>query len=378
MQLADINPLGLGRFGPGTSEMVPVLEDGLKGGFAVGVAADAGYDSNIFLSAEDPESEVLSALSASITYLSDPEGGARVALTATYAPSMRAYVNNTDLNGFDQRGDMSITFTGSKSTFSAYTKYNEIAGSDRLTGVFVDGMLINSGAVGSYQIAPRTTLFCGLSAAVSDYETDDLVGAEIYSAELGAMWDASERLRVGPSIRYSLATSDITGDQNAWGFLVNAGYRAGQRIQLRGSLGLESAESSREGQNSASNLTGDLSSTYGITERLSWANAIRYATIPSPTESSFIQNLSVATALSRVLTWGTLSTGLDLNFSDYENIGTIATSRGLERNIGVFLIYRREIISDRIDIQSKIRYAANEGLVDWNQLQVSLGLSVQF
>lgn len=355
------------------------LTEGVKGGFVYGVALDSIYDSNFFLTEDNEKSEFSTNIAPRFSYMTDPEGGARVTLTANYLPVFRTYWHNSDLNEVDQSGDIAIRVEGAKTVLSAYMNYNELSGTDRLTGQFINGSLFTAGVQGAYQLAPRTSLFASWKAAMSDYGTSSLAGADIYTTEVGSYWAATERFSFGPSIRYNLAESDNTGSRDAWALLMQAKYKVGERINLMGSLGLEYAKSSRDDEDSTVGLTGDLRATYALSEKWMWSNAIEYVTVPSPSETNYvINNLMIATELNRQLLRATVGFGIDANMSDYETVGTVALPLDSEDNLGVYITYRRKFFLERVDFDSKIRYSVNEGQQDWSQLQVSAGLEVRF
>jgi hypothetical protein len=300
-------------------------------------------------------------------------------IKANYSPVGRAYVNNPDLNSIDQTGDVSITLTGAKTFLSAYTRYNQISGTDRITGQFVNGSLFTSGVTGSYQIAPRTSLSGSLTAAMSDYGSSSLVGADIYTALIGGYWSATERFSFGPALRYIYSSSDNTGSRDAWALYMQAQFRAGERTQIVGALGLEYAKSSRDEGGSTVGLTGNLTAYYAINELWVWRSTIQYVTVPSPSDTNYVvNNLLIATGLDRQLLRGTLGGGLEFNFSNYEGVGVVGTKLSNENNLGTYLSYRRRFFLERLNFESKIRYATNSGQVDWNQVQVMAGVDMQF
>lgn len=378
-QVANLPPLGLMGFFPGGDGVELGLVEDLKGGFTFGLGAQTTYDSNFFLDENSPESEQTTEIIPQLYYTTDPEGGAPCTVTANYTPTFRSYLNNSDLNVFDQSGGVTLKLEGSKTRIKVYGKYDEFSGADRLSREFVNGSVLRTGVEGSYQIASRTSLIGGLTAAVSDYSTGNVTGSEIYTARVGSFWSATERFSFGPSVRYSSIKSDNTGNRDAWALLMQARYRAGERFGIMGSLGVESSSSSRDSGSNKTNLTGDLTARYDINERWAWTNAIRYVTVPSPTEVNYIvNNLAVSTQLDREFLRATLGMGLDLNVSDYVGVGTVVTVPDTENNLGAFVSYRRNIFSERLAFDSRLRYAVNRGDADWDQLQITVGLNLKF
>lgn len=371
LSLLNLVPLGADlSFGAGP---------GLKGGVAYGLGLQTVYDTNLFLSDNNPESELSTSLMPWIGYTTDPEGGAKASILVNYHPVVRTYINNPDLNSVDQSGEVSATVTGAKTIITAYTRLSEVSGTDRLTGQFVNGSLLSSGLAASYQVAPRTSLSGSLTAAVSDYGSSSLIGAQIYTVQVGGYWAATERFSYGPAVRYTNTQSDNTGTRDAWALYMQAQYKVGERIQIVGALGLEYAQSSRDSENSTVGLTGNLTAYYAISELWGWKNSIQYVTVPSPTDTNYVvNNLLVSTGLDRQLWRATLGSGLDVNFSNYEGVGTVGTKLSNENNVSAYLSYRRRFFLERLNFESKLRYAVNHGQVDWNQFQVFAGLDVQF
>jgi hypothetical protein len=218
-----------------------------------------------------------------------------------------------------------------------------------------------------------------VTAAISDYDNNSIVGSDIYTAYIGGYWSATERISVGPAIRYVTSKSDNTGTRDSWQFLMQAQYRLREKIRLSAALGVEYATNSRDDGNGSAGLTGSLAASYAISEKLGWVSSIRYITVPSPSEVDYvINNLMISTALSRQLLRGSIGLGIDLNIANYEQVGTAFTTLEDDNSMGAFLSYQRKFLLDRLDFQSRIHYVINNGQEDWSQVQVSVGLGVQF
>lgn len=352
---------------------------GLKGGVEYGVGIDSVYDSNFFQTENDQTDELHASISPRISYLTDPEGGARVSITAAYQPVIRSYLENSELNGIDQSGNVSVIISGSRTVISAYAGYTQESGTDRLVEEFVTGSALNLGLRGTYQVAPRTSLFASGSTSISDYGESSVVGFDNNTLSLGALWAATERLSIGPSIDFSRSNSDNTGTGDSWGLSANATYSAAERIQLVASLGFQYSDYSRESQAGGFNLTGSLSANYKISELWSWSTSIQSGVIPSPTQTNFvINNWSISTSINRMLMIGSVGLGLDFSFSNYETVGAADTSLSAEENLGVLLSYQRPFFLDRVGFNTSVQYILNSGQSDWSQILLSAGLSMEF
>lgn len=380
MQVADPDPLGLRDLMPGVQGVDLGFADGIKGDFGYALRTEGQYNSNFFLTDGDEEQELSFLITPTVNYVSDPEGGAPVSFKASYTPTYRAFLENSDLNAFDQSGDVTLTIQGSRTMLNLFGRYAESSGTDRLTGDFINGSVFNGGLRASREIAPRTTLFGDLTASMSDYGSTANVGSEIYTASFGGLWRASENTQIGTSLRYTLQESDNIDAVDGWALLIEARYKLGERTHLSASLGPEfTNDSGTSGGDASIRLRGDLTARYAITELWMLQTSLVSASVPSPNEANYLVNdIRFSTALYRQLVRGYIGTGLEYNFSDYEDVGAVAFDRDNEQNLSWFLSYRRPLFSDRVDLDTTLRYSVNDGLVDWDQWVLSAGLNVAF
>lgn len=373
------NPFGVNGPLPFGKPLDLGVGKGFKGGIGVGIGLQSTYDSNFFQTEHDEESELSTAILPHLNYSTDSEGGATVSISAGYQPAIRNYLQNPDLNGVDQSGNVSIIISGSKTLISAYAGYTQESGTDRLVGEFVTGSALSLGLQGAYQLAPRTSIYANWSTSISDYGTSSVVGFDNYSVNLGGTWAATERFRFGPSIGFSTTNSDNTGTQDSWNFSMNTTYAANELIRLAASLGLQFSQNSRESESANTNLTGSLSASYKINELWSWSNSIQSGIIPSPTQTNYvINNWSISSILNRQLLIGSAGIGVDYYISDYERVGTAGASQGADDNIGILLSFQRPFFTDRIGFNTSLRYSINSGQNEWSQLQLNTGLSMEF
>jgi hypothetical protein len=379
--VADSNPLGIGNFVPSRMQLLEDsggIESGIKGDFGVMLDLETVYDSNFFLTANNPESELSVNFTPSLNYTTDPEGGARWTFEANYQPTARAFLDNSDLNDIDQSGDIRLRFQGARTRASIFARYNELSGTDRLTGAFSSGSLFTGGVIANREIGARTSVNGSFSYAQSEYSSAGEEGSNVLSASIGGLWSASDRTSMGSSLRYTLSESDNTGSRDAWALLAELRYRVGERIYLSASLGPEYASDSRSGDSTVS-LRGDIRSRYVINERWSWVNSLRSASIPSPSDTGYIvNNYAFVTSLEHQLLRATVVGGVEVNYTEYEAVGTTTVARDNEENLSLFLTFYRNFFSDRVSAYSTLRYNTNSGDTDWSQWLLSLGLSVPF
>jgi hypothetical protein len=352
---------------------------GLKGGFYFGLNTSATYDSNFYLTDDYSQSELTAVVAPWASYRSDPEGGARFSLEASYSPVFSAYVENTDLNGVDHSGRVALNYDGGRASGTLYADYAEVSSADRLTGGFVEASILNYGIKGSYELGPRTTLYAAWDASMSDYQTAGETGADVYSGELAGLWEASERLRIGPALRYSVTESDTTGTRDALSVLMKVRYKSGQRLTFAGSGGLEFEKNSRSGGDWDPSLTGGLSADYLLNDRWTFRSALRYATVPSPNNVNYqVNDLSFTASMIRQFDRASLEFGLGWSFSDYEEVGVVVANQQDDEYFTAYLAYRRQIFSDRLSFDTSVRCSTNDGQKNWTQWQISTGLRLEY
>lgn len=375
LRLAEGNQVLSEPFPTAESVAVP-----MKGGFYYGVYASATYDSNFYLDADYTESEFYGAVTPWITYRTDPEGGAKYSFEAKYAPTFLAYWNNSDLNDVNHSGSLSFKYQGVRTTLTLFADYSEVSSADRLSGTFVQGSLFSYGIKGTYQLAPRTSLQAAWTASSSDYDSGGRSGADVYTTQIAGLWEATERIQIGPALRYTITESDNTGERDAIAALMKVRYQWGERFFFDASAGVEFAKNSRQGDDYEAGPAGSLAVQYDISERWTWKGSINYATVPSPVNANYVvDDFSLFTALVRHFDrGGSLEAGVGISFSDYESVGAVATFREDDQFFHAYLTYRRKLFQDRVAWETSLRYATNDGQKDWSQWQLTTGLGMEF
>lgn len=380
LMVANPNPLGLGDFVPSDADLDLGVAGNFKGDLSYGLGIYSAYNSNFFQTEDDEESELTTSLVPWLHYTSDPEGGSTISVVANYAPSWNTYLENSDLNEFDQTGDITLSFSGGKTHLDLFARYAEISGTDRLTGEFVQGSIMTAGLRASRQIASKTSLNAGWSYSISEYGSGEYEGAEVYTIYFGGLWEATPRISLGPTLRYTTSESDNIGTCDAWALLFEARYHVGERLWLSASIGPEYTKDSGDTNNDTGiGLTGNLTARYVINERWIWTNSLRSATVPAPDQTNYlVYNVAFDTALRRQLQRGSLGFGLQYNFSEYKDVGDVGSDLGNEFYTSLFVNYQRPLYHDRVSFNTEARYTFNDAQYDWSQWQFSIGLDVSF
>jgi hypothetical protein len=362
--------------GGGMLEQMVPTELKIKGGMNLALQVGAIYDSNFFLDESNAESETSFYASPLIEYISDPEGGAKSSFTVSYRPSFTAYNENSEYNDVDHVGEVRWTIRGSRTELTLYSRYDELSGTDRLSGEFVNGSLFTGGMRLERRLASRTIGYLGASSAISDYSQSDLQGAQVDSVFLGGLWEATSRTAYGSTVRYSHISGDGVPDIDAWALLLEVRHMVSDRINLSASVGPEYAQ---DGDADRLGVTGFLRATYNFAERWAWINSIRHALVPTSTSSNqLVDDLVVSTTLQRSLERGSIGGGLEYRYSEFVNIGRDADLRNDEQNAAFVLSWSRPLFTDRLALDTSARYAFNSGRSDWEQFLFALALRSSF
>lgn len=363
-----------------TDSLLPAEALGdLKGGFYLGVDGSLTYDSNFFIDQDYTRSELSTAIAPWVVYRTDPEGGAEFSVEARYSPVFRTYLENSDLTGVDQTGSISLKYAGARTGITIFADYAEVSMADRIASGFIQGSIFSYGINGSYQLAPRTALLGSWSASKSDYDSGGRSGADVYTAEVAGLWDATERLRFGPALRHTLTESDSTGERDAIAVLVKTRYQWGEKIMFAASGGVEFSKNSRLGGGRESGLTGAFSADYKLSDRWTLRGAMRYATVPSPNNLNLLVNdLSFNAAVIRYFGASSVEFGFGLGSSEYEEVGAVIAVREDDEYLNAYLAYRRKIFAERATFDASVRCSTNDGQKDWSQWQLSTGLTFEF
>ena len=362
--------------GGGMLEQMVPTELKIKGGMNLALQVGAIYDSNFFLDETNAESETSFYASPLIEYISDPEGGAKSSFAVSYRPSFTAYNENSEYNDVDHVGEVRWTIRGSRTELTLYSRYDELSGTDRLSGEFVNGSLFTGGMRLERRLASRTIGYLGASSAISDYSQSDLQGAQVDSVFLGGLWEATSRTAYGSTVRYSHISGDGVPDVDAWALLLEARHMVSDRINLSASVGPEYAQ---DGDADRLGVTGFLRATYNFAERWAWINSIRHALVPTSTSSNqLVDDLVVSTTLQRSLERGSIGGGLEYRYSEFVNIGRDADLRNDEQNAAFVLSWSRPLFTDRLALDTSARYSFNSGRSDWEQFLFALALRSSF
>ena len=346
-------------------------------GFLYGLSATGIYDSNLFITEGDEESDFSVAVAPWLLYNSAPPGGAHYIFTARYAPFARAYLDHSDLNTVDHFGSASLSYQGAKVHLGSGVSYARFTQPDRYVGGIVESTSLGVSVNGRYELSQKTSLEATWQANLTDYQSARFSSSDIYNLQVTGYWKATPLLRVGPSLRYSETESVNIGNRQALAFLLSLGYDLPGKIDLTAQGGVESEDYERSG--SEVGLTGSLGANYAYDALWSFQVSLNYGTVPSPSERNYsIDDLGFRASVTRRLSNGSLTAGAGANLSSYNAVGPVSARRGEESHYGFFLRHRLQLFGDDVSLETSLRFSQNSGLQGWSRLLLSTGARYTF
>lgn len=350
--------------------------DGFKGQVGVQLDVEAIHDSNLFLTPVGRESDTRLEVTPTIFYDSDPEGGARYRIFGGYSPTIKTYWNNSNLNTIDHSASVNFQFRSARTEVTAYLVGNQFSGADRFNSGFVEGRLIKGRTRVRYRVAPRTVLRGEVAARILDYDSGVNQGFDRYGAEFGMDWSATQRLQLGPAIRYEHTESNTTGTLKALSLLGRASFFEDDRFNWFAVAGLEFSDASRGGGNDV-RFTGKLRLHYPVNDRWDLFARMGYARLPSSNSINYIvDDWSMSVFVVRNLNRGQIETGVDFGYSDYNLIGASPVILQDETYFSGYLKYKRKFYNERVALETLARYSTADRNGGWNQWLLSAGLSI--
>jgi len=403
------------------SELLPSgLDDRYDGeGLLYGLRAFTTYDSNIFLSAAEPEGALSVNLSPWAHYSSAPPGGAEWILNGRYSPFFRWFLGQDELNSIDHTGEISLSHEGPVIDLRTGVGYSRISGASRfLEGGRFTNERFSFDFLGSYFLSDRSALQLQLSSGSFSLSTSD---TQIYLAQLTGFWLATPLVRVGPSVRYATRDSSTTGDVRSVGLLVSAAYEFSELVDVLASMGIEQIEQASE-VGEAIRVTGSLSARYSSPDRpwsarvvidygavqqfaasnrfgaggespwtarvilryefaRFWAAdlSMRYESFPSPsTVGISIEDLTVGAGVTRRVGTSRWGARVSMSRADYTVVGSDALIDD-QTTLSGALSHRIGILAERFYVDSSLRYTNNQGRGgNWSRWQISTGFNFIF
>lgn len=393
-------------------------------GWRVGLGVQALYDSNVFLDSRNEREDLKLTASPTFEYRSAPDGVPGL-VTARYTPHFRYYVDNDELSTIDHSLLTTLSYTGSRGSMGAEVNAGRYSRTDRFVGGLSESTRINGDLFFEQQMGSRSILRGSVmgsyvedeargasSAILGDPETERLTG------QVSGLWQATNKTRFGPTIRYTSQASSLSGNHRSVSFLGLVEHSPRDEFDLSLSLGIERVIEASLGRPEETDVTGSFTMDYQMNDRLKLGADLGYASVgrgnrisrnggggqrftgdvdltyePNPdwrfqlaaTLDSFpsadqantsVNNTSYSASVIRQLPDGSLGLTGRMGIAEFDSVGPAA--RGDSDYYSVALKYIRRI-GRQGRLNASLLWSENSGSgLDWERIQAAIGVDWDF
>lgn len=186
------------------------------------------YDDNIFLTDARREGDWINRFTPAFRGNSAISGDQSLwTVEGAYYPTGTIYTSDSDLNSFDQAGNVILRYSGEPLSGLFMLSYVETTGNDR----FAQGLFTTNASRADlrvdYELSPLTTLETRLLFENLDREDTALLeynDDQTLSLQVSALWGATPITKIGPSLRFGKTDSTLSPDRQFVDGLVRIEY----------------------------------------------------------------------------------------------------------------------------------------------------------
>jgi hypothetical protein len=226
-------PLQAPVLDPGAGE---VRSDELE----LGIAISAAYEDNIFLSARNAQSDLVTRVSPSVAYRKgdriDGEGGY---LSVAYRPTLVVYAENGSNDRIDQEASWEAGWRGKAIGFAYSGVARQLGDATADVGTLTDRSELSN----SVRIAwsPREKITVELAAGQDsmDYDSSGLADSSLTYGEVALRYAYSPKTRLGLSYRAGSFGVDGAGDQTVHRSTARIEWNPTQKVSIDLEAGFE-------------------------------------------------------------------------------------------------------------------------------------------
>lgn len=202
----------------------------------VSLSGGLRYDDNIFLENSDEESDLIATFGLNIQFANTED--AENQWSISYLPRARFYVDNSERDGVDQTLTLAYSKKLPKTRFDVKGSLQDTSGSNRYAGGFIDQLSYGLTLAATHDVTGKTTLDASLGFDGQDFDSA-LIDRDRYRAKIGALYQWTGKISVGPYVSYEYV--DVTGgsDHDAFGVGGQVDYQVTGKTKLSGSMGYE-------------------------------------------------------------------------------------------------------------------------------------------
>jgi hypothetical protein len=215
-------------------------DSGLDEGIDLRIVASVAYDDNIFLSADQPESDVVLLFSPRIAYtVGERKGTDGGFAAAAYQPALVFYVDQANSNRADHALDLAAGWRGKTTVLGYDGKFRSLSDTTADAGTPADRLEFDHAIRLAWQ--PREKIAVAGAAAFAGvlYDQPGFFDSRTYSAEGSLNYIHSPKTQLGLVLRMIREEVDQSGDQTARQVLVRFAWQPREKIGMDLAAGLE-------------------------------------------------------------------------------------------------------------------------------------------
>jgi hypothetical protein len=215
-------------------------------GLSLGLGSTWSYDSNVNqANGRDlrVESDWILSLAPTVSWQTTVRD---FTLRLNGAANYDHYAALDDYSGLDYQAGAALGYRGGPLALEGSVSYGSTQGVDRYAGGLTENRSLALNLKARYDLSLKTSFDASFST--NDATVIRQAGTEAdretsrTEFQLGALWQATPLVRLGPGLRSTLGATDTDGDRTTVGPMLRADYQLGGKIDFTSRIGLDFVE----------------------------------------------------------------------------------------------------------------------------------------
>lgn len=240
----EYSPVVEDRFETGVVQPLPVVEEDpqQRGGWDLGAVISAAYDDNIFLSATDPESDVVFRVAPTVAYtkgddaVQGPEGGF---VRAGYRPTAVFYAGNGSESRIDHQALASAGWRGKVTRLTYEGAFQKLGDATADTGRPTDRIEFANELRAAWIAREKVSLELGAGNRAADYQDPALFDSDKTYGEVALRYAYSPKTQLGVIYQIGRFKVDGAGPQHTQQVTGAIDWQPREKIRVKLEAGAE-------------------------------------------------------------------------------------------------------------------------------------------
>ena len=194
------------------------------------------YDSNVFLSEFDKQSDLMWSVRPGFQYAYGDEQ-AKLRFQADYSIQANWFEKFKSQDSINHYGSISARYQAKKTTVTLSAQATKVSGGDVDVGGQAQRLNIVPKLIISYEATEKIKL--GLTAEMEKTEYDSLLSATTYRVGPSIAYAFTPRLNLGLKVNQVVQDVDASGRHQAQDYLLSAEWESLKKVFINGSIGVQ-------------------------------------------------------------------------------------------------------------------------------------------